>query len=344
MKTITVLGIDLAKEVFQLHGVNQHGKAIFKKQIKRDKLLETIAGLPACLIGMEACGSAHFWAREFIKLGHDVKIMAPQFVKPYVKTQKNDATDAEAIAEAVSRPNMRFVPIKQVWQQDIQSLHRVRQRLVKNKTALINELHGLMLEYGIALPLLASKMTARIASLLDPENNYLSAQAKETFQLLIEELNQIELRLESFNQKIEIIAKGNEEARRLQTVPGIGPITATAIIAAVADVSSFKNGRQLAAWLGLVPRQYSSGGKQVLGRITKRGDVYLRSLLVHGGRSLMRTLNPDNPNDFNQWALQKKLTKGANRTAVAIANKNARIVWALLKNKSVYEYRYKKAA
>lgn len=339
MKTITVLGIDLAKEVFQLHGVDAKGKCVLKKQVKRAKLLETIANLPSCLIGVEACGSAHFWAREFMKFGHEVRLMAPQFVKPYVKTQKNDATDAEAICEAVSRPNMRFVPIKQTWQQDIQSLHRIRERLVKNRTALINELHGIFMEYGIALPLSRAKMLREVAMFLDPENEYLSPDAKDTFRLLTAELNEIISHVESFDRKIEIIAQENEVVKRLKTIPGVGPITATAIVAAVADPSVFKNGRQFSAWLGLVPRQNSSGGKQVLGSITKRGDKYLRSLLVHGGRSVLRALDPENPYAFNQWALQKKLTKGANRTAVAIANKNARIIWSLLKNKTSYEYR-----
>jgi transposase len=336
MKEISVLGIDLAKNVFQLHGNDSNGRAVLKKQLKREKLLSFIANIPPCVIAMEACSSANYWAREFQKLGHTAKLIAPQFVKPFVKSNKNDQADAEAIAEAASRPNMRFVPVKQTWQQDIQCIHRIRQRLVRGRVAAINELHGLLMEYGIALPKSEARFFEELASVLAPESEKLSADVKQTFALLLDELNATDERIERLNKKIVLISKTNEICKRLQTIPGVGPKTATAVLASVADATVFKNGRQFSAWLGLVPRQSSSGGKDLLLGISKRGDVYLRCLLVHGARSVIRTADTKKDR-LSQWALEKEKTRGTNRAIVAVANKNARIIWSLMKSGETYK-------
>jgi transposase len=337
MKEISVIGIDLAKEVFQLHGADRQGKPVLKKKISsRAKLLEFVANLQPCLIGMEACSGASFWAREFLKHGHEVKLMAGQFVKPYVKSNKNDAADAEAIAEAVVRPNMRFVPIKHTWQQDLQMLHRIRQRLVRNRTAVINELHGLLLEYGIALPRSKSRILKELALLLAPESEKLSQDAKICFEVLVDELKALEIRVEQCSEKIERFAAAHEVCQRIQKIPGVGVMTSTAVIAAVGDPKLFKNGRQFSAWLGLVPRQSSSGGKSVLLGISKRGDPYIRSLLVHGGRSVLRVAHLKTDR-VSQWALRKAGERGQNRAVVAVANKNARIIWSLMSSGKEYQ-------
>jgi transposase len=341
MKAINVLGIDLAKTIFQLHGNNEHGKTVLKKQVKRAKLLETLSTMPPCLIGMEACSGASYWANEFEKIGHTVKLMAPQFVKPYVKSNKNDAADAEAIAEAVTRPNMRFVPIKQAWQRDIQCVHRARQRLIKNRTALTNEMHGLLHEYGIVVTKStrsSAKFRAELREAIAPESEILSPDTKETFLQLLAELDEINRNIEFFDSKILRISQENELCERLQTIPGVGKITATAILGTVADAKLFKSGREFSAWLGLVPRQNSSGGKEQLLGISKRGDVYLRCMLVHGARSVLRTAG-NRQDTLSQWAMEKQRTRGTNRAIVAVANKNARIIWALMNSGKSYEAR-----
>jgi transposase len=336
MNTISVLGIDLAKRVFQLHGVDDRGKAVLKKTVKRQDLLGFIANLPPCLIGMESCGGASFWAREFQRHGHTVKLIAPQFVKPYVKSNKNDAADAEAIAEAVTRPSMRFVAIKQVVHQDIQSLHRIRSRLLQQRTAVINEIHGLLHEYGIILPLFRDKIPLKLAELLEYESGELTQDAKENFQILVDELKSTNERVKACDRKIQKIINKNEVCQRLSEIPGVGPLTATAVVASVPDAKVFKNGRQFAAFLGLVPRQNSSGGKSVLLGISKRGDTYLRTLLVHGGRSVL--LHATGKTDhLSLWALNKKETRGHNRAAVALANKRARVIWAMMATGESYK-------
>jgi transposase len=330
MKDIKVLGIDLAKDVFQLHGVNNIGKQVLKKRIERDKLSDYIANIPHCTIVMEACGGSNYWARVFQRNGHNVRLISPQFVKPFVKTNKNDANDAEAIVEAASRPSMHFVPIKQVEQQDIQSLHRVRSRIIKNRTALINEIRGLNLEYGIAIPLGALKVKSHLRSIIDDQKNELTSSSRELMQELYDELVEMEARLKKLEKKIKLICKENDQCRRILNIPGVGELTATAIIAAVPNANEFKNGRHMSAWLGLVPRQSSSGNKQVLLGISKRGDRYLRTLLIHGARSaLCRCKNTDSK--YGEWLTDKKASLSLNKAAVALANKNARIIWALLK-------------
>lgn len=328
--TISVLGIDLAKNVFQLHGVDTTGKKVLKKRIERAGLIEFIATLPKCLIVMEACGGSNYWARVFQKYGHAVKLISPQFVKPFVKTNKNDANDAEAIAEAASRPSMHFVPVKQVEQQDIQSLHRVRSRLIKNRTALINEIRGLNLEYGLTITQRAAQVKSSLRAIIDNEANELTVLSRELMQGLYEELVDVDQRLARANKKIKALCQSNEACQRILAIPGIGELTATAIVAAVPDANVFKNGRHMAAWLGLVPRQASSGNNQILLGISKRGDRYLRTLLIHGARaalSLCKNLN----NHYGTWLAKKKETMSLNKAAVALANKNARILWALLK-------------
>ncbi|MGI9292640.1 MAG: IS110 family transposase [Pseudomonadales bacterium] len=340
---ISVIGIDIAKNVFQLHGVDCNGKAILRKRISRDNLSAYIAKLSHCSIVMESCGGANYWARVFQRSGHTVKLISPQFVKPFVKTNKNDANDAEAIVEAASRPSMYFVPIKQVEQQDIQSIHRVRSRIVKNRTALINEIRGLNLEYGITITPGAKKVKQSLSLIIADSENELTPMSRECMQDLYDELADVEARLKKLEKKIKVICKKNESCRRILNVPGVGELTATAIVAAVPNASEFKNGRHMSAWLGLVPRQSSSGGKQALLGISKRGDRYLRTLLIHGARAaLTRYKNTDN--DYGRWLTGKRTTLSFNKAAVALANKNARIIWSLLKTGEEFNYGAQKVA
>ena len=333
---ISVLGIDIAKRVFHAVGTDDRGKIVFRKRLSRHALMPFIAKLPPVRIGMEACGGAHYWARRFRAHGHEVKLMAPQFVKPYVKSNKNDTRDAEGISEAVTRPTMRFVPTKDVDQQDIQALHRVRERLIGERTALVNEVHGLMNEYGIVIPKGVSKFRRAVVEKLEFEKDKLSALSQEMFWQLVEEFATLEEQLTFYQEKLESLAKTHPECQRLMTIPGIGPLSATALVAAVSDASAFHNGRQFAAWLGLVPRQHSTGGKERLLGISKRGDRYLRKLLIHGARATMRWVDLKTDRR-SQWIRQLVERRGKNRTAVAVANKNARIVWALLTSHQSYQ-------
>ena len=332
---ITTLGIDLAKNVFQLHGVNEKGKVILTKKVKRTKLLETIAKLPSCVIGMEACATSHYWGREFEKLGHTVKLMSPQYVKPYVKTNKNDMRDAEAICEAVSRPTMRFVPIKTVDQEDIQGLHRSRSLLMKNRTALSNQVRGLLAEYGMVIPKSSAKVRPILISLLDENNGRLSPFAKETFSDLYDQLVDLEQRIEKTNNRLELLFKQHPVCQKISAVPGIGVLTATAILAAVSSPQVFKNGRHMAAWLGLVPKQNSSGGKAALGKLSKRGNRYLRMLLIHGARAVVQQAEK-RKDSKSVWTSNLKRRKGTNIATVALANKNARVIWALMAHDDIY--------
>lgn len=335
MKTTTI-GIDLAKDVFSLHGIDIYGKVILRKQLKRSKLALFFANLEPCLIGMEACGSAHHWARKLEALGHKVKLMAPQFVKPYVKTNKNDTADAEAICEAVLRPNMRFVTIKTQEQQSILSVHRARQGFVKARTAQSNQIRGLLSEFGIVLPLGLRVIFKRIPGILEDAENNLPMTMRDLLYRLMENLREMDRHVCELENLIQRWHSENEASRRLAKIPGVGPITASAIVATVGDAKEFKNGRQLAAWLGIVPRQHSSGGKQALLGISKRGDVYLRTLLIHGARAVIRYADKQDDGDTWIHRLLKRCNK--NVAAVALANKNARIIWALLRRKESYRY------
>jgi transposase len=326
---LSVLGIDIAKLVFHVVGMDESGHVVLRKRLARSELPAFIATLPPLRIGMEACGSAHYWARRFRDHGHDVRLIAPQFVKAYVKSPKNDTRDAEAICEAVTRPTMRFVPIKQVEQQDLQALHRVRERLIKTRTALVNEIRGLPNEYGSILPQSMRKFRPSVVHQLEAEQAKLTPLSTEIFWQLYEEFLALEKRVAYYNEKLQALARAHPVCQRLQTIPGIGPLTATALLAAVPDAALFKNGRQFAAWLGLVPRKHSTGGKPRLLGISTRGDRYLRKLLVHGARATLRWVALKN-DPRSQWVRAIIARRGKNRAAVALANKNARIVWALL--------------
>jgi transposase len=327
---VTILAIDLAKEVFQLHGVNEKGKAVLKKKLRRSELLAFVVNLPKCVIAMEACGGSHYWAREFQKFEHEVKLIAPQFVKPFVKSNKTDANDAEAIAEAAMRPSMRFVPIKQIANQDIQNIHRVRERLIRNRTALSNEIRGLLHEYGIVIPKTLSKLKQLLLPILDnPRNTQLSSLTIKIFHQLLDELHSIENEVKKYEEELDRVFNSNESAQRIEKIEGVGVITATAIIAAVSDAKAFKNGRQFSAWLGLVPRQNSSGGKTVLQGISKRGDVYLRTMLINGARAALLHA-PRKHDPRSKWATGKIKTRGFNKACIAFANRNARVIWSLL--------------
>jgi transposase len=334
-QNVCTVGIDLAKKIFHLVGTDTTGKIVWRKRLTRHALISFMAQLPPVTIGMEACGGAHYWARQLRHQGHEVKLMAPQFVKPYVKSNKNDMRDAEAIAEAVTRPTMRFVPIKDVAQQDVQALHRVRERLIGARTALINEVHGLMQEYGIVMPKGVAKFRQAVVAKLEAEKDKLTPLSQEMFGKLVEEFAALEKQLTYYQEKLEALATTHPECQRLMTIPGIGPITATALVAAVGDVGVFKNGRQFAAWLGLVPKQHSTGGQSLLLGISKRGDSYLRKLLIHGARATLRWVKLQT-DSRSQWIRGLLARRGWNRTAVAVANKNARIVWALLSRGGVY--------
>ena len=337
MNNITTIGIDLAKNVFQLHGADASGKRVLRKRLQRSDLGDFIANLPRCLIGMEACGSSHYWARLFRSYGHEVKLMSPQYVKPYIKTNKNDVADAEGIAEAVTRPNMRFVPIKETYQQDILCLHKVRERLVGNKTALSNQIRGLLLEYGISIPQGGASLRKILPEIISLECTKLSAATKALMQELNEEYLLLTNKVAEYEGKIVNLAKSNEQCKILTSIPGIGPITATALYASLGDVNVFKKGRDLSAWLGLVPKQSSSGNKIMLLGISKRGNSYLRRLLVQGAHSVMRCV-ADKKDKFSRWLQSLIARSGYNKAAVALANKNARIVWALLNSKESFNY------
>lgn len=342
MKRINVLGIDLAKNIFQLHGNDENGNCILKKKLSRSQLVEFVAAIQPCLIGMEACGGAHHWARKFSFLGHEVKLMAPQYVKPYVKTNKNDANDAEAIAEAVTRPNMRFVPMKQKSQQDIQNLHRVRQRMIKNRTAVSNEIRGLLGEYGIVLPKNIGKLRCHLPLVLEDAENELTPLSRELISDLHEELKDLDVQVLLYDKKVEMVFKSNEVCQNIEKIDGVGKIVATAMVASVGDAGVFKNGRQFAAWLGLVPSQHSSGGKSRLGGISKRGDSYLRMLLVQGAKSALIAAGKKTDKK-SLWLLEVEKRRGHNKACVALANKNARIIWALMARKEPYRRDYQQA-
>jgi transposase len=328
---ITTIGLDIAKNIFQVHGVDANGKVVLRKQLKRSQVLAFFANLLPCRTGLEAGAGAHYWARELIKLGHDARLISPQFVKPYVKGNKNDANDAEAICEAVSRPNMRFVPVKSIEQQDIQMLHRVRSGLVKERTALANRIRGLLGEYGIIIAVGLVKLRQRLPEILEDAENGLTMAARQIFADLQEQLIELDKQVSAYGEKIQVLHRASEVSQRLGEVPGIGPITATALLASLGDGKAFDSARQVAAWLGLVPRQDSSGGKPKLLGISKRGDVYLRSLLIHGARAVVKAAA-----NQSRWINDLVKRRNANIAAVAVANKNARIVWALLTKSETY--------
>jgi len=325
MSKITTVGIDLAKLVFSVHGVDEHGAVVIRKTVSRSRFVSMVAQWPACVIGMEACSGAHEWARRFQALGHTVRIMAPRFVAPYRKSGKNDGNDAEAICEAVQRPSMRFVPVKSAEQQAVLSLHRVRQGFVEERTATLNRIRAVLCEFGMVLPHSASEVRRGAAAAAEK----LPALARRSVDDLREHLQLLDERIGAYDRELEHLARTNEAAVRLMGVAGVGPITALATVASVGPAHEFSNGRQFAAWLGLTPRQWSTGGKTRLGRITKRGDAYLRTLLVMGARAVLQ-MAARRTDKLSRWALALKERRGYHKAVVAIAAKNARIIWALL--------------
>jgi transposase len=332
---ITTVGIDLAKNVFQVHGVDECGKVLLRKALKRAEVMKVFSGLPACLVGMEACGGAHHWARRLTEIGHTVKLMAPQFVKPYVKTNKNDARDAEAICEAVTRPNMRFVPMKDIEQQTVLALHRARQGFVVERTAQGNQMRGLLYELGIVIPKGIRYIEKQLPEILEDAENGLPEISRSLFARLFDHFRQLGNQVKELESQIKAWHKRSAASGRIEAIPGIGALTASALVASIGDARTFKSGRQLAAWLGLVPRQDSSGGKERLLGISKRGDTYLRTLLIHGARAvLFHRMRQGEHQDG--WLMRLRARRNPNVAAVALANKNARVVWALLAHEREY--------
>lgn len=333
--TIETLGVDMAKNVFQLHGVDRNGRVVLKRRVMRDQLLQVMAQIDPCTVVVEACTGAFYWARKFEVLGHRVKIISPQYVKPFARRQKNDGNDAEAICVAARQPHIPFVPKKTIEQQDIQALHRARQRMVNHRTAVVSQIRGLLLDRGFAFAKSITRARRIIPELLSNFNNELTALAREAIAELYDLFRDLDRRIASFDKKIDRVFHESEPCQRIAKIKGVGPKTATAVVAAVGDGSEFKNGRHLAAWVGLVPRQFSSGDRNVLMGISKRGSQHLRSLLVHGARAVVRTArNKTDPN--NQWVNQLRERRGFNRATVAVANKNARIIWAVLRTGEPY--------
>ena len=335
---LTRVGIDLAKNVFQLHGVGRHGKAMWKRRLKRDRWLSALLDKvePGCEIGMEACAGAHHWARELQSQGYTVKLIPPQFVKPYVKSNKNDANDAEAICEAMSRPNMRFVAVKSVEQQDIQATHRIRAELMTQRTAKANQIRGLVAEYGLVAPQQLRALRAAIPGWLEDAENGLTDHFRALLHGLWVDLIALDDRMVELDQEIKQLAERNEVTRRLQQLRGVGPMVATALVATVGTAEQYHKGRQMAASLGLTPRQCSSGDKQRLLGISKRGDVYLRSLLIHGARAVVSQAK-HRDDRLSRWVTGIATRRHPNVAAVALANKTARMAWAMLRNETNYD-------
>jgi transposase len=331
------VGVDLAKNVYQLHGVDRSGKTVWKRRLKRHQWLKVLLDKtePGCVIGMEACASAHHWGRELQSRGYTVKLIPPQFVKPYVKSNKNDAKDAEAICEAMSRPNMRFVTVKTVEQQDIQATHRIREELKVRRTAKANQIRGLVAEYGLVAPKRLSSLRAAIPCWLEDAENGLTHYFRSLLQGLWDDLLMLDDRMCEMDKTIKRLAKDNEDCVRLQQLRGFGPMISTAMVATVGDARQYHKSRQMAAAIGITPRQHSSGDKHRLLGISKRGDVYLRMLMIHGARSVVtRAKHKDDP--LSRWVTEIAKRRHPNVAAVALANKNARMAWAMLRNKTDY--------
>ncbi len=334
MEVITI-GVDLAKNVFQVHGVDAKGDVMIGRQLRRSQVLPFFKKLPPCLVGMEACATAHHWARQLIGLGHEVKLMPPHYVKPYVKRGKNDASDAAAICEAVTRPTMRFVSVKSTEQQSVLMLHRTRELLVRQRTMLVNAIRAHMAEFGIVAPVGVPQVKKLLRIIADTDDARLPSLARTCLESLARQFLSLHDEINAAEKRIHAWHRSNEVSRRLETIPGIGPITASALAASITDPEVFKSGRELAAWIGLVPRQTSTGGKQRLGKISKQGDQYLRWLLVAGAMSVIRHAKRRGKTNLPWLAgmIARKPTKVA---AVALANKTARIAWVVLMRGETY--------
>jgi transposase len=332
---IRTIGIDIGKTTFHLVGCNQAGAMVARQQYSRSKLLEYLVNLPSCLIGMEACPGSQHLARVLRSYGHEVRLIAPKFIKPYLKGQKNDFNDAAAIAEAVDRPSMRFVAPRSTEQLDLQAIHRVRSRLVAERTACINQIRAFLIEYGIAVPRGPGMLRKRLSEILEDATNGLSGVMRQIIARLREHWQHLEEEIARCMIEIESVAQRDNDCHRLTSIPGIGTLTATALLAAVGNASNFRKGRELAAWLGLVPRQHSTGGKSTLLGITKQGNPYVRLLLVHGARSLVQHLRRDK-HELGAWITRLEQRAHRNVVIVAVANKMARIAWAVLAKQETY--------
>jgi len=328
MEAAVTIGLDLGKSVFQVHGVDQQGTVVVERRLTRARLLAFFAKQPACLVGMEACAAAHHWGRELQKLGHQVKLMPPRYVKPYVKRQKNDAADAEAICEAVTRPTMRFVEIKSCEQQGVLVLHCVRLMLTRQRTALSNAIRGHMAEYGLVAPVGRNGLQRLIAIIADQHDERLPAMARASLVILASQLQLVNEQVLDNDRRVRATARSTDLGRRLMEVPGVRPVLASALVASVPEPRAFKSGRDLAAWIGLVPKQNSSGGKEKLGGITKQGDRYLRQLLVVGALSVIRYAQRHGTR--RPWLIYLLARRAPKVAAVALANKMARMIWAMM--------------
>lgn len=338
---ITTIGVDLAKQVFAVHGVDEHGKTVLRKTLRREQMVPFFTVLQPCVVAMEACGSAHYWARKLQSLGHQAKLIAPQFVRPYIKGNKHDAADAAAICEAATRPSMRFVAVKTPESQAVLALHRVRDGFIKARTAQANQLRGLLAEFGLVIPVGMARLVQLVKGIIaDPLSN-LPLLMRRLTQQLLSHLLELDRQVQEIDQQVQQLARQSPVCRQLEKIPGIGPITATALEATVADnIKTFRNGRHLAAFLGLVPKQHSSGGKERLQGITKRGDGYLRRLLVHGARSVLHHAT-SKPERSSSWLAQLAARRNTNVACVAQANKTARIVWAILAHEREFRHGYR---
>jgi transposase len=332
---ITTVGLDIAKNVFQVHGTDQQGKVVLRKRLARGKVLGFFANLPRCLIGLEACGGAHYWGRELAKFGHEVRLMPPQYVKAYVKTNKHDAADAEACCEAVQRPGMRFVPAKSEAQQATLMLHRVRDLLIAQRTATISALRGHMAELGIVAVQLQTGVRELMAAVGDVGDRRIPPLAREVLQALVVQIRELEGKIADLDRRLIAMTRTNETCRSLVDVPGVGPIIATAMVATVPDATTFRSGRHLAAWMGLVPRQHSSGGKERRLGLSKRGDAYLRRQLIHGARALVK-VSTGRTGKLWSWINALRQRRPFNVVVAAVANKLVRIIWAMLSRREAY--------
>lgn len=337
-QNISRVGIDLAKNIFQVCAVNPNGRVLFNKTVKRHELSSFVANISACEVVLESCASSNYWARVFHEQGHTVKLINPAYVRPYVKTNKNDAADAEALCEAASRPTMRFVQTKTLEQQDIQLLHRVRERVVSQRTSVSNQARGLLAEYGITIPQGLRNLRNQLPLILEDSDNQLSNLARELFATLYDELVALDDRIKQLNNHVKHISETNERCKQLTTIPGVGPMVSTALYVAMGDPKHYRNGREFAAFLGLVPRQYSTGGKTQLKGISKRGDRHTRTLLVQGAQAALLRMSRQT-DSLSRWACRLKERKGHNVAIVALANKLARISWAIAATDGGYQIR-----
>jgi len=328
MGQITTIGLDIAKSVFQVHGIDATGEVVLRRRLTRARVVPFFAKLAPCLVGIEACASAHYWARELKKLGHDARLMPPSYVKPYVKRQKNDTADAEAICEAVSRPTMRFVEVKTPEQQSVMVLHRTRVMLMRQRIQLSNAIRGHLAEFGLVAPIGRMGLQTLINILFDEKDGRVPAEARYCLQMLVDQLRLANAQILENDRRIRTSARATDVGRRLMGIPGVGPVLASAFVASVPDPAMFKSGRNLAAWIGLVPRQNSSGGKERLGGITKQGNRYLRQMLVVGSLAVIRYA--ERHGTRRPWLVKLMARRATKVAAIALANKTARMVWAIM--------------